>query len=147
MALSLLPRRFTTLFDDLLEPRLWPMVPRLDTETAMLNWRPTCDVRETENAYMIYAEIPGAKKEDVKIQLDGNRLTISGSVKDEKKTDTETMHMQERSYGTFSRMFTLPQNAKLDNINAVHNNGILEVSIPKVTSTETARDVKTIKIN
>jgi len=63
-------------------------------ESTMASWKPTCDVCENDKSYTIRAELPGAKKEDVKVDLDGNRLTISGCVNQEKTTENERFHSQ-----------------------------------------------------
>eukprot|EP00695_Tsukubamonas_globosa_P001816 TRINITY_DN2898_c0_g1_i1.p2 TRINITY_DN2898_c0_g1~~TRINITY_DN2898_c0_g1_i1.p2 ORF type:complete len:98 (+),score=45.66 TRINITY_DN2898_c0_g1_i1:293-586(+) len=81
---------------------------------------------------MVHAELPGMKKEDIKIELlENNTLKISGETKQEKKEERQNFHRVERSFGSFERRFTLPDYAKIENITANYNNGILDVVIPK----------------
>ena len=89
-------------------------------------------MRETEKEYIVTAEIPGAKKEDVAVEVSGNVLTISGKVADEKKKEGEKHHFYERAFGTFSRSFTLPQDANPEEIKAEHSNGVLHLEIAKL---------------
>ena len=138
------PDRFLSVmerfFDDL-EPRwarpgngsaaLTPAARLSGTGGKLSTWRPSCDVRETEQAYVIQAEVPGAKKEDIHIELDGNTLRISGEVKEEKVNKTDTYFQSERSYGNFMRSFAMPDTADLDNVKAEHTNGVLHVTVPK----------------
>jgi len=116
-------------FEDL-EPR-WArsLMPRMGGKTA--TWSPTCDVRETDKNFIIQAEVPGAKKEDIKLELDGNQLRISGEVKDERVEKNDTYYHSERTYGQFTRTFAMPETADLDNIRAEHLNGVLHVTVPK----------------
>ena len=140
------PDRFMTamerFFDDM-EPR-WArtVVPRSSGTPStgkLATWRPTCDVRETDQAFVIQAEVPGAHKEDIKLELDGANLRISGEVKDEKVNKTDTYFHSERSYGTFMRTFAMPENADLEKIKAEHVNGVLHVTVPKKPQQEPAK--------
>jgi len=101
-------------------------------QQTTIDFRPNVNTRETEDAYHIEVELPGVKKENVDIQVDGNVLTISGerNVRDEVKD--EDYHKVESRYGLFSRSFTLPEKVDVSNIEAEFTNGMLEVSIPKV---------------
>ena len=98
----------------------------------VVDFRPKVNTRETEDAYHIEAELPGVKKKDVDISVDGNVLTISGerNVRDEVKD--EDYHKVESRYGLFSRAFTLPEKVDISNIEAEFVNGILEIAIPKL---------------
>jgi len=102
------------------------------TEQDVVDFRPKVNTRETEDNYHIEVELPGVKKENVDIQVDGNVLTISGerNVRDEVKD--EDYHKVESRYGLFSRSFTLPEKVDVSNIEAHFENGILEVAIPKL---------------
>lgn len=92
---------------------------------------PRVDVIEGEKAFEVHVAVPGMNKEDFKIDLNDNYLTISGERKwaDEKKEIN--FHSIETQYGTFSRTFTLPENVDATKINAKYVNGILEINIPK----------------
>ena len=94
-------------------------------------WMPSVDIAEDKDKFMLSAELPGVKKEDVKISLNNNTLTIEG----EKKTDFEkkedNSYRSERFYGKFSRSFTLSSEIEADKIEADFKDGILNVSLPK----------------
>ena len=89
------------------------------------------DVAETDQAYVLKAEIPGVKKEDIKVAIDGNRVTLTAEIKRESETTQQNMLRSERFYGQQSRSFTLPQ--EVDDAQAVakYNDGILELTLPK----------------
>ena len=89
------------------------------------------DVTETENAYVVKMDIPSVKTEDVKVTVLEGVLTIAGERSSEKSTDKETLHLQERSYGSFSRSFSLPKNADAEQVAAEFQHGTLNVTIPK----------------
>jgi HSP20 family protein len=95
-------------------------------------WRPAIDIKETDKEYVIHAELPGVKKEDISIDLDKNLLTLSGERKQEKKEENERYYRVERSYGKFSRTITVPEGITPDQIRARFENGVLEVDIPKL---------------
>jgi len=101
-------------------------------EEESVDFRPKVNTRETEDNYHIEVELPGVKKEEVNIEVDGNVLSISGerSVKEEHKD--ENYHKVESRFGRFSRSFTLPEKVDVSNIEAEFVNGILEVQIPKL---------------
>lgn len=101
---------------------------------------PDIEVKETSNEYKICVDVPGMKEEDVDIALSGNRLTISGKREEERREEGEQLYVVERSYGSFSRSFTLPPGADLDNVKADLREGVLRVDIPKRT-VESARRI------
>lgn len=94
-------------------------------------FRPSVDVKETEKAFVLDFSLPGMAKEDVKIELKENRLTVSGEHKTEKEDKTTKYHRVENTYGSFSRSFLLPENVDNDAIEANFKNGILNISVPK----------------
>lgn len=90
------------------------------------------DVSEQENAYLIHAEIPGVKKEDIKIEIDGNEVSISAETKNEKDVkDGERVLRSERYYGKVSRRFTLANEVDEAAASAKYENGVLELALPK----------------
>ena len=101
------------------------------TTREMRNWRPKVDVTEAGDNYIIHAELPGCKKEDVSIDFNENNLIISGERSYEKKHDSETYHHSERSYGKFSRTIPLPKGINHADIKATYDHGVLEVTAPK----------------
>lgn len=92
---------------------------------------PKVDVLENETAYEINVAVPGLSKEDFKIDLNDNFLTISGERKFTKEKKETNLHVVETQYGNFSRSFSLPENVDASKINATYNNGILEITVPK----------------
>jgi HSP20 family protein len=92
---------------------------------------PNFDVKETKEGFVFRADLPGVKEEDLEISLTGNRLTISGKREQEKHEQGDTYYTSERSYGTFSRAFTLPDGTDGDNVKAELKDGVLQVIVPK----------------
>jgi len=92
---------------------------------------PAVDIAEQENEYVVKVELPGVAKDEVKISVESNILTIKGEKKQEKEEKNKNFHRVERSYGSFQRSFTLPSTVKNDKIDAVFNNGILTITMPK----------------
>jgi HSP20 family protein len=98
----------------------------------LTSWSPRVDVLENNDAYLIKAELPGVNKNDVKIILRENVLTIKGEKKQEKEEKDHNFHRIERSYGSFERSFTLPSGVKNDKIDASYKDGVLTITLPKV---------------
>jgi HSP20 family protein len=92
---------------------------------------PDFDVKETKEAFVFTADLPGLDPKDVDVKLTDNRLTISGKREQEKEERGETSYRRERSYGEFSRAFTLPAGIDADSIKAELKNGVLSVAINK----------------
>ena len=99
---------------------------------SMAAWSPSCDIYETENDIVVKAEIPGVKKEDVKLTMQDNVLTLSGERKFEEETKKENYVRVERGYGSFTRSFTLPPFVDEKKISAEFKDGLLEVKLPKL---------------
>ena len=104
---------------------------------------PVVDISETEHEIMIKAELPGIDQKDIDVSLSGDVLTIKGEKKEEKEEKRENVHRIERSYGSFSRSFTLPCEVKSDAVEAKFKDGVLSLKLPK---SETAKK-KSIAIN
>jgi HSP20 family protein len=98
---------------------------------ASAGWTPAVDIAERENEYAVRVELPGVSKDDVKITMQNNVLTVRGEKKQEKETKDANYHRLERSYGSFERSFTLPATVKADRIDASYADGILTISLPK----------------
>lgn len=94
-------------------------------------WAPAVDVIEEESAYTIKADIPGLAKEDVHVEVQDNTLTIRGEKHEEKEEKGKRYFRKERTYGSFTRSFHLPENVDVEAIKATHKEGILELTIPK----------------
>jgi HSP20 family protein len=103
-----------------------------ETEGMKFDWSPVVDIKETEGEYLLNAELPGVKKEDIKISLDEGVLTLEGERRIEKEEKGEKTHRVERFYGNFCRSFTLPEYADASAIRAESKEGVLKVHIPKM---------------
>ena len=117
------------------------MIPVFEASSQLPAYLPAFEVKETKEGYVFKADVPGVKEEDLKVTLAGNRLTISGKREEEKKQQDETYYCYERSYGTFSRAFTLPEGTDGDKIHAEMNNGQLSILVPKKAE-QVAKEVK-----
>jgi HSP20 family protein len=95
------------------------------------DWNPAVDIVENNDNYILKAELPGMNKDDVKITLENNLLTIRGEKKNEYAKKEGNYHRVERSYGSFERTFTIPGSIKSNDIDAQYNNGILTLTLPK----------------
>ncbi|MBA5871326.1 MAG: Hsp20 family protein [Nitrospira sp. CR2.1] len=94
-------------------------------------WAPLVDITEDEKEYLIKAELPEIKKEDVKLTMQDNVLAISGERKYEKEEKDKKYHRVERAYGSFLRSFTLPEDADGSRVAAEYKDGVLKVHLPK----------------
>ena len=112
------------------------------SEQELVDFRPNINTRETEENYHIEVELPGVKKENVDIKVDGNVLTISGERNVREEVKDEDYHRVESRYGLFSRSFTLPEKVDISKIQAGFENGILEVSIPKLKVDTSSRKIE-----
>jgi HSP20 family protein len=107
--------------------------PRFDNREEVMRgaWSPSVDIVEGKEELAIEAELPGMNIEDVDVSIENNILSISGERKFEKKDENDNYHRVERSYGTFTRSFTLPRNVVSDEAQAEFKNGILRITLPK----------------
>jgi HSP20 family protein len=108
-------------------------------------WTPVANITETENEYLIKAELPEVKKEDVKVSMENGVITISGERKQEKEEKKENEIRIESFYGTFSRSFVLPDNIDEKAVSAESKEGVLRIHIPKTAAAkpkQIAIDVK-----
>ncbi|GMN23965.1 hypothetical protein TIFTF001_000348 [Ficus carica] len=117
----------------------------LSVETSALV-NASVDWKETPEAHVFRADVPGLKKEEIKVEVeDGRVLQISGKRNVEKEDKNDTWHRVERSSGEFLRRFRLPENAKMDQIKAAMENGVLTVTVPKEEVKKP--DVKSVEIS
>ncbi|MDE2713158.1 MAG: Hsp20/alpha crystallin family protein [Limisphaerales bacterium] len=94
-------------------------------------WSPVVDIEESAEAYTIRAELPGLSKEKVKVTVENGALTLSGERDLERRVETKTFHRVERSHGTFTRSFTLPDDVDPESVAANFKDGLLEIQITK----------------
>jgi HSP20 family protein len=100
------------------------------------------DVKDTPEAFVFQADVPGLQEKDIEVQLQGNRLTIRGKRESEREQPGHTYYAYERSFGSFARSFTLPESADADKCNATLGDGVLTVTVPK----KAAEQPKTIAV-
>jgi HSP20 family protein len=106
------------------------------TSKALKDFSPGAEVNETKTTYSVKFDLPGLKKEDIKIDLHDNRLTVSGERTEEKKTEDKEhyTHMSEVRYGSFMRSFTFPIKVDAEKVEAKYDNGVLVVNLEKTTT-------------
>ena len=109
--------------------RRWPRVGAATQQPR--EWAPAADVSETDGEYLIKAELPEVRKEDVSITVQDGVLTLAGERKQEKVEEQEKVHRVERFYGSFARRFALPENADEQGIRAESRDGVIVIHIPK----------------
>jgi HSP20 family protein len=114
-------------------------------ERSTQTWRPAANISETDKEYVIKAELPEVKKEDIDIRLADGVITISGERKYEKEHKDENDLRVESFYGTFARSFSLPDNVDAEKISAECKDGVLRVRIPKTQERKTVP--KQIRVN
>ena len=103
---------------------------------ATADWTPSVDISETDAAYLVKGEIPGVKKEDVKVTIQDGMLTIQGERKHEKEEKGKKFHRVECSYGSFVRSFRVPDDADENKVEAEFKDGMISVSLPKSQKTK-----------
>jgi len=98
---------------------------------TVADWMPTVDISETEGEYLIKAELPEVRKEDVKVTVENGVLTLQGERRQEKEEKGKRFHRVERSYGSFVRSFTLPESVDESSVKAEYKDGVLNLHLPK----------------
>jgi HSP20 family protein len=124
-----------SLFNRLMPSMLsrWP--GRLGTSNGdTVDWSPSANISETEKEYLIRAELPAVRKEDVKVTVDDGMITIEGERKQQKEDKNEKLHRIESFYGHFTRSFSLPESVNESAIRCESKDGVLTVHIPKAES-------------
>ena len=105
------------------------MFPAVSSEEN--GWMPRVDITDDKDSIHIHAEVPGMKKEDVKVTFENGLLSISGERKREEKKEGTDYYRIERRYGSFARSFRLPEEVQPDKIQASYKDGILQITLPK----------------
>ncbi len=105
--------------------------PSNDKDTPLANWAPLVDITEDEAEFLIKAELPEVRKEDVRVTVDNGVLNISGQRRVERDEKTVKFHRIERAYGSFTRSFTLPEGTDGSKVKAEFKEGVLKVHLPK----------------
>lgn len=109
---------------------------------AMFDWSPTVDIAETPEEFQIKAELPEVKKDDVKVSVENGVLRLEGERKQEKEEKGKKYHRVERSYGSFLRTFTLPDNIDDAKVQAEFKDGVLNVRLPKAPAKAKAKTIE-----
>jgi len=122
---------FRTRFDRLFNQMLGDIYTPAGETMSGRGWMPAVDVRETPEHLTFTVDLPGLSKDDVNLTIENHVLTLSGERKFEKEAKGEEYHRVERSFGSFSRSFTLPSVVQTDKVDASFANGILTISLPK----------------
>lgn len=117
---------FPMFFQDMMD-RFWP-------EEPSMNWNPSTNIIEREKDFKIEVAAPGIKKDDFKIEVENNILTIQGTRKEEISEEKNKVTRKEFHYGSFKRSFTLPETVDSDKISAAYNDGILILTLAKKES-------------
>lgn len=102
-----------------------------DENIARGAWNPSVDIYENKDQIVLEAELPGMNREDFDLSIENNVLTLRGERRFEKRDESDNFHRVERSYGSFTRSFTLPQTVTAEGANAEYKNGVLRVTLPK----------------
>jgi HSP20 family protein len=126
-----------------LENKIFQNYAPVSTEKGISAFVPSVNTRESEFAYHIDVDLPGVKKEDIKVDVKDGVLTISGERKFKNEVKEEDFYKIETAFGKFSRSFNLPDDADVEQIEAKNENGVLEIVIPKVAK---EANVKTIEV-
>ena len=128
-----LPREVERLFDEMIH-RPWGFCREIR------GWNPSIDVYETDDAFVLEADLPGVKPEDVKVEAENGDLVVQGWRTLEKSRSDGQFHTMERSSGNFMRRIKLPESIKKDAIEAEFHDGVLRVTLPKTKGKQEKRD-------
>jgi HSP20 family protein len=128
-------REMDRLFED-----FWQTPSLINPESSFI---PACDIEDLDKCYLFTVEAPGMKKEDIKIEVKNNIISIAGERKEEKNKKSKGTYYSERSYGQFKRSFMLPDNVNPDRIEANYKDGVLQIAVPKMEGAQS----KQVKIS
>ena len=123
--LNTLQERMNLLFED--ANRGW----RAEEPSSTTSWSPAVDIYETESEIIVQAELPGMERKEIELSLENNVLTLKGDRRFEKEGKDENYHRIERSYGSFTRAFSIPAMVNEEEIKADYKEGVLAILLPK----------------
>ncbi|GAB4291560.1 MAG: Hsp20/alpha crystallin family protein [Myxococcota bacterium] len=126
MQVSDIDRMFERMFDD-----FWSTGLRKGIEDKMVAWSPSVDIEELEDKIVVRADLPGMERNEIKVSVEKDTLSISGERKTMSEEKNERYTRVERSYGSFCRTFALPTNVEAAKIEAVYKDGVLTLTLPK----------------
>jgi HSP20 family protein len=130
--------RFSRLIEEAFNDMLRPYGGQGENVSSR-SWTPAVDIRETAEALTLAMDLPGLRKEDVAITLENNVLTVAGERKLDTEQSNETYHRLERTYGAFTRSFTLAPTVSGDKVAADFKDGVLTITLPKVEESKPRR--------
>jgi HSP20 family protein len=133
-------RRFEDIFGRPFLPAVWRRIPMVE-----MGWAPAIEVFEKADKFVVKAELPGMKEEDIDVSAVGDILTIKGERKAESEVKEEDYYCCERSYGSFSRSIALPSSVDAKKIEASYEDGVLEVTLPKAPEVKAKKIAVTAK--
>ncbi len=139
MSLSLYKKDPLKMFEDVFNDKVSPFFSSMVAPSFKV------DISEDDNTIFIEADMPGVKKEDIKVSMDGDLLSISAERTQSEEEKKKGYHRIERSWGSLSRSFTLGENVDAEKIEAKYDNGVLKVMVPKVEPTK--KTEKEIPVN
>ncbi len=140
-------RQMTSELDRMFDESFWPSFRRPWRAFAApraISWSPEIDVFEKDNRLIAKVDLPGMKKEDVKVEVTDGHLAISGERKSETEEKKDNVYRCEREYGSFYRAVALPEGVKIEDVKATFSDGVLEVSVPLPARPEAK--VRTVEI-
>ncbi len=134
---------FDEFFEEPLFPPGWVTLPALRRFKQLEEFSPVVDMYDNKDEIVVKAEIPGMKKEDLKVSITEDTLSIKGEMKKEEEAKEDDYYYSERTFGSFSRTLSLPSKIKANKVNAKFENGLLEIHMPK----ESDSKPKEVKVN
>ena len=117
--------------------------PGREDDSTLTTWAPTVDIYETENELVLRADLPGIDEKDLDVRVENNMLTIRGERKFDEQVKEDNYLRIERTYGSFSRSFSLPNSVNTEAIKAEYKNGVLAIELPKRAESKP----KQVKVN
>lgn len=126
-----LQNEFRQMFERLFDNNMFEQGESDESSVVTSQWVPRVDVKEENDRFVLYADLPGIDPDDIEVSMDKGILTIKGERRSESSEQTERYSRIERRYGSFHRRFALPDSANPEGIEARGRNGVLEISIPK----------------
>lgn len=136
---SSLQNEFRQMFERLFEGNVFDQGESDDSSVVTSQWVPRVDIKEENDRFVLFADLPGIDPDDIEVSMDKGILTIKGERKSDTSEQTDRYSRIERRYGSFHRRFALPDSADPDGIQASGRNGVLEITIPKRPETAPRR--------
>jgi HSP20 family protein len=130
------PFRELTQAGDSMERLMNEMLAARKSQGDIANFAPNCDIEEDGNKYVLKFDLPGVSKDQVKVEVNGDQLTVRAERKQEKKSESKKTYLSEIYYGSYMRSFTLPSTVAEKDVDAKFENGVLTVTVPKTEASK-----------